>query len=158
MPGFRLVPLLGIQRILLMLGLAGGRKETEFVLVLLGGSPGLATGFFHLGLMGAQAAHFIELALHFHFAFQTLEGAINGFAFFDRNIEHEKSLREDVVGITGGELGRMIPRGAVRFIWQIHFQGGGNLRSQPSLSTKNERNLSDRFRKSAIQNKIIFQK
>lgn len=111
-----LVPLLGIQRILLMLGLAGGGEETEFVLVLLGGGPGFATGFFHLRLMGAQAAHFIEFALQFHFAFQTLEGAINGFAFFDRNIEHEKSLREDVVGITGGELGRMIPRGAVRYI------------------------------------------
>ena len=113
MPRFRLVPLLGIQRILLMLGLTGGGEETELVLVLLGGGPGFATGFFHLRLMGAQAAHFIELALQFHFAFQTLEGAINGFAFFDRNIEHEKSLREDVVGITGGELGRVIPRGAV---------------------------------------------
>ena len=66
-----------------------GEAETD--LATLGGGTGLAAGALHGGLMGTQAADFFKDAVHFETGFETLESAVNGFAFADLNFSHGRS-------------------------------------------------------------------
>lgn len=68
-------------------GLWKGEAEADFT--TLSSSAGLAAGALFRSFVSAQAAHFLKDAFHFETGLETLEGAINRFAFADLNFGHK---------------------------------------------------------------------
>lgn len=66
--------------------------ETVANLATLGGGTGFALGAFLGGFVGAEAADFLKDAIHFETGLETLEGAVNGFAFADLNFGHKSGF------------------------------------------------------------------
>ncbi len=72
---------------------SGGRLrqgEAETNLATLGSGTGFALGALFGSFVGAKAADFLENAVHFETGFETLESAVNRFAFADLNFGHIK--------------------------------------------------------------------
>lgn len=78
--------------------------ETVADLATLRGGTGFALGAFLGGFVGTQAADFLKDAIHFETGFETLEGAVNGFAFADLNFGHKS-------GVGGGKRGAKVGAG-----------------------------------------------
>lgn len=73
---------------------AGGLGEGETIanLTTLGGGTGFALGALFRRFVGTQAADFFKDAFHFEAGLETLESAVNGFAFADLNFGHKSGL------------------------------------------------------------------
>lgn len=64
--------------------------EAELVFVTFCARPIFTFGLLSGRFKSAETAHFVHDALSFHFAFETLEGAVNGLTFFDVYFGHCK--------------------------------------------------------------------